>query len=262
MKQTYSSILGHAENIAARAAATLVEMQGGALAASRKELRDIVTQADLASERIVIEGLRAATPDAGILSEEAGIIGAQGGKRWIVDPLDGTINYAAGLPWFSVTMAYQEDGVTRAGIVDAPLARLKATYEEGVPPRVNGQDARVSAITSLSDAVVSVVLTSHFSPREVARSTEIIRRLGEAARGVRIIVSGGLEMCLVASGKLDAFVSIKADIVSHAAAMPIVRGAGGRITRLDGSEAGDDDAERVASNGHLHTELLACLKGI
>ena len=258
----YAEMLRGAELIAKRAAQTLSAMRGRALDVNRKELRDVVTEADLASERIVLDGIRALTPDAAIISEEAGASGAAGGARWIVDPLDGTVNYAAGLPWFSVTLAYQEDGRTRAGVVHAPAADIIACYAEGGIATVNGHDALVSARRSLSDAVVSIVLTSHFAEREVRRTAEAVRRLGNAARGVRIIVSGGLEMALVADGQLDAFVSLKADVVSHAAAMPLVRAAGGRVTRFDGNDANDDDLDRIASNALIHDELLRCLEDV
>jgi myo-inositol-1(or 4)-monophosphatase len=258
----YSELLAGAEAIASRAAATLRDMQRGALNVSRKSLRDVVTEADLASERIVLDGIRALTPDAAILSEEAGASGAAGGARWIVDPLDGTVNYAAGLPWFSVTLAYQHAGLTRVGVTHAPAIGIVARYAEGVVATVNGDDARVSSRAALADAVVSIVLTSHFTDDEVDRTAEAVRRLGHRTRGVRIIVSGGLEMTLVADAQLDAFVSLKADAVSHAAAMPLVRAAGGRVTTLDGRDASDDDVERIASNGLIHDALLECLRGI
>ena len=73
----------------------------------------------------MLDGIRALTPDAAILSEEAGASGPHDGARWIVDPLDGTVNYAAGLPWFSVTMAYQEGGVTRVGVMHAPAVGMR-----------------------------------------------------------------------------------------------------------------------------------------
>jgi myo-inositol-1(or 4)-monophosphatase len=255
-------ILAGAEAIAARAAQTLVAMHDQPHDVARKQLRDVVTEADLASERLVIDGLRALTPGAAILSEEAGASGPDGGTRWIVDPLDGTVNYASRLPWFSVTMAYQEAGRTRVGVLHAPLAGIVARYAEDTIATVNGRDVRVSACTSLGDAVVAIILTSHFDEREVARAAEAIRRLGNVARGVRIIVSGGLELTLVADARLDAFVSLKADIVSHAAAMPLVRAAGGRVTRFDGRDSTDEDLEKIASNGAIHDELLACLAGV
>jgi myo-inositol-1(or 4)-monophosphatase len=248
--------------IAPRAAATLLAMRERPLEVARKQLRDVVTEADLASERHVLEGLRALTPGAAILSEEAGASGPEGGARWIVDPLDGTVNYACGLPWFSVTMAYQEAGETRVGVLHSPLGNVKARYVQGALATVNDRAVAVSTCASLSDAVVSVILTSHYDDHEVARAAEAIRRLGNKARGVRIIVSGGFELCLIAEGNLDAFVSLKADIVSHAAAMPLVRAAGGRVTRLDGRDARDDDLQKIASNGSIHDELLECLDGV
>ncbi len=257
---SYAEILRGAVAIAADAAATLTRMRAGPRDVSRKELRDVVTDADLASERLVLDGIRALTPGAAILSEEAGASGDAGQERWIVDPLDGTVNYAAGLPWFSVTMAYQHHGRTVAGVVHAPAVGLVATFLEGKGGFVSGDPAAVSTTKSVADAVISVVLTSHFTPQEVARAANAVRLLGERARGVRIIVSGGLEMCLVASAQLDAFVSLKADIVSHAAAMPLLRAAGGRISRLDGSDANDDDEVRIATNGAIHAELLGILK--
>ena len=262
MSGRYRELLAGAESIAARAAKALVAMQSRPLDVARKELRDVVTQADLASERLVIDGIRALTPDAEIVSEEAGASGQHARLRWIVDPLDGTVNYAAGLPWFSVTIAYQEDSVTRVGVLHAPQANIVARYVQGEVATINAEAVRVSPCASLADAVVSVILTSHFSDDDVTRTAEAIRRLGTRARGVRIIVSGGLELCLVAQGRLEAFVSLKADAVSHAAAMPLVRAAGGRVTRLDGRDADDDDLQRIASNGRIHDELLACLNGL
>ncbi len=257
-----AEILAGASAIAAEAGRLLVAMQAAPRAATRKELHDVVTDADLAAERAVLAGIAHLTPGAAILSEEAGELAGSTAERWIVDPLDGTVNYAAGLPWFSVTLAYQRAGRTWAGVVHAPRMELVATWAEGEGVRVDGAPAAVSRTARLADAVVSVVLTSHFDGRTIARTAEAIRRLGAAARGVRVIVSGGLEMCLVASGRLDAFVSLKADIVSHAAAMPLLRAAGGRITRPGGAEATDADAERIASNGLLHDELLRLLDGV
>jgi myo-inositol-1(or 4)-monophosphatase len=108
--------------------------------------------------------------------------------------------------------------------------------------------------------VVSVCLTSHFAPDEVRRTAAIVERLGRVARGVRVVVSGGLEMALVASGRLDAFVSIKADVVSPATGIALVRAAGGRATTLDGSDATLEDLEKVACAPALVDELLAALR--
>lgn len=259
-EQRLLALLDQSAAIARQAAELLVSMQDGDLSVVRKDFRDVVTAADLASERLVIDGLRQFTPGAAILSEEAGFSGSETAPRWIIDPLDGTVNYAGGLPWFSVTMAYQEDGRTLLGLTHAPLAGLVAHYAEGGIATVNDRPAAVSATASLADAVVSICLTSHYAPEELERTNAVIRRLSGLCRGIRVLVSGGLEMSLVAAGRLDAFIGLKADIVSHAAAMPLVRAAGGKVTTVAGVDARDEDLEKVVSNGLIHEELLEAIR--
>ena len=251
-----------AEKVLTQATQRLVEMQDRPLVATRKDLLDVVTDADLAAEKILLEGLRALAPGAAILSEEHGASEGSSGARWIIDPLDGTVNYASGLPWFSATIAYQEQGQTLLGLTHAPLANLFARYVRGESATINAKPARPSPIAALADAVISVVLTAHFTEAEVTRAAQVIERLGRQCRGVRIVVSGAYEMSLVACGRLTGFVGIKADVVSHAAATPLVRAAGGRVTRLDGKDSDDADFEKLATNGLIHDELLACLKGV
>lgn len=256
------ALMRGAEPVVGKAAATLAAMQRAPRSTARKELRDIVTDADLAAERIVIDGLRALTPGAAILSEERGFSGSASRPRWIIDPLDGTVNYASGLPWYSVSAAYHDGGEALVGLVEAPLAAVSGRYVRDALATVNAQPVRVSDVRSLSDAVVSVILTSHYQPGEVRTAAAIIERLGSAVRGVRIVVSGALEMTWIAAGQLDAFVSIKADLVSHAAAMPLVRAAGGRVTTLAGADSQFDDLQKIASNGHVHDELLRLLEEV
>ncbi len=253
-------LLRGAEAVVAEAAAKLVSMQSAPLRTERKDLLDVVTEADLAAEEIVVSGLMRLTPNASILAEERGAVGDSGGDRWIIDPLDGTVNFASGLPWFSVTVAYESNGVVLLGLVEAPKAPLRARFVRGALATVDGKPARVRQTRTLSDAVISVCLTSHFSADEVRRTSAIVERLAAVARGVRIVVSGGFELSLVASGRLDAFVSIKADVVSHAAAMQLVVAGGGRVTTLDGRDSSVDDLEKIATNGFIHDELLAQLR--
>jgi myo-inositol-1(or 4)-monophosphatase len=195
-------LFARADALAQRAAALIGTMQDETLDITRKQHLDVVTTADLASERLILEGLRALTPDASILSEEAG--GSIGERGWIVDPLDGTVNYASGLPWFSVTLAYLEEGTTVFGVAHAPKAGLIARYGDHGLATLNDRPVAVSRTENLSDAVISVALTSHFSPDEIERTIGIIRRLAECTRGVRIVVSGGVEVALVAAGSSTA----------------------------------------------------------
>jgi len=255
-------LLQGADAVVAQAAAKLVEMQTASLRTERKEHLDVVTEADLAAEEIVVQGLMKLTPEASILAEERGAVGDASGARWIIDPLDGTVNYATGLPWFSVTVAYEAQGEVQLGLVNAPKAGVQARYVRGELATINDVPARVTQTRSLSDAVISVCLTSHFSDDEIRRTVAIIDRLGRVARGVRVVVSGGLELSLVASGRLDAFVSIKADVVSHATGIQLVRAGGGRVSTLEGRDSSVEDLEKLATNGLIHDELLAQLREV
>src|SRR2546430_4282952 len=184
------ALMRGAEPVVAEAAATLVAVQRAPRATSRKELRDIVTDADLAAERIVIDGLRALTPGAAILSEERGFSGGASASRWIIDPLDGTVNYAVGLPWFSVSAAYHDGGEALVGLVESPLADISGRYVRGALATVNGEPVRVSDARSLSDAVVSVILTSHYQPDEVRMAAAIVERLRSAGSRRPIVRTG------------------------------------------------------------------------
>ena len=256
------ALLHGAERVVAAAAAKLVSMQSSPLRTERKDLLDVVTEADLAAEEIVVEGLMKLTPHAAILAEERGAVGATGGDRWIIDPLDGTVNFASGMPWFSVTVAYETNGEIALGLVNAPKANLQSRYLRGRLATVDGQQARVKQTRSLSDAVISVCLTSHFSPDLVRRTSAIVERLASVARGVRIVVSGAFELSQVAAGRMDGFVSIKADVVSHATGMELVKAAGGRVSTLSGRDATLDDLEKIATNGLIHDELLQHLHAV
>ena len=257
-----SRLLAGAEAVVGEAAAKLVAMQSSPLRTERKDLLDVVTEADLAAEEIVVAGLMKLTPEASILAEERGAVGAGEHGRWIIDPLDGTVNFASGLPWFSVTVAYERGGVVELGLVHAPSANLIARYVRDRLATVDGAPARVKPTERLADAVISVCLTSHFSPAHVRQTAAIVERLASVARGVRIVVSGGFEMALVASGRSDGCVSIKADVVSHATGNALIRAAGGRVSTLSGRDATIDDLERIATNGRIHDELLGHLNAV
>ena len=137
-----TALLRGAEPVLAAAAAKLVALQHGPLRTERKDLLDVVTEADLAAEEIVVAGLTKLTPDAAILAEERGASAGRSGARWIVDPLDGTVNYATGLPWFSVTAAYEVGGEVLVGLTHAPGIPLIARYVRGRLATVDDRPAR------------------------------------------------------------------------------------------------------------------------
>src|SRR5256885_5224742 len=137
------ALLRGAESVVAEAAAKLAGMHGTQLRTERKDLLDVVTEADLAAEEIVVAGQMKLTPHASILAEERGEVAGGMTDRWIIDPLDGTVNFASGLPWFSVTAAYESNGEILVGLVNAPKANLQSRYVRGQLATVDGQPARV-----------------------------------------------------------------------------------------------------------------------
>lgn len=253
-------MLSKIESAVDSAAALLQKMQRAPLTSTRKEFNDIVTVADLAAEALLVEQLLHLDPSASVLAEEGFSTADDRRPRWIIDPLDGTVNYARGLPWYGVSVAYEDTHGVALGLLNAPTAGLKTCYVRGSLATVNGVSARVTETGSLEDAVVSICLTSHFSDADVRRTMSVIEGLALTTRGVRVIVSGALETALVAAGRLDAFISLKSDIVSHAATLPLVRAAGGSVTKVDGSDASLDDVEKIASNGRIHGALLDCVR--
>ena len=243
-------------SVAKKAGDLLRSMQFRPMDVSRKIGRDVVTSADKRSDSLLKEQLVALMPQAQIVSEEQDANDEEEAQlRWIVDPLDGTVNYASGLPWYGVSIALVEARKVRIGAVNFPNLEITAAIADGHLV-VEPQDRiRVSNVSNLSDSVVSVVLTSHFSPDLIRRTVDTLNRLSARARGVRVIICGAYELYLVACGALDGFVSLKSDAFSVAASLPLVVNAGGRVSSPCGSPASHDSKELVVSNGHIHREL-------
>lgn len=260
-EHTSDTLVQQLSTAARKASERLVAMQFADLRTARKEFQDIVTNADLESEALLMRELGLIAPHAAFLSEESGASGIEGAsERWIIDPLDGTVNFANGLAWFSVTAAYERDGQVLVGIIDAPRADMLAIFAKDGASSINGMPPGVSGNLSLADAVVSICLPSMYTREETVRAAAVIARLAGVCRGIRVLVSGALELALVACGRLDAFISIRADVVSHVTGIELVRAAGGMVTTLAGVPKAIGDSELVASNGHIHEQLLAELQ--
>jgi myo-inositol-1(or 4)-monophosphatase len=247
-------------NLAAfRASSLLLKMRGRSLSISHKERLDIVTSADLEAERVILQTIREHFPDHNILTEESTQEKTASPFEWIIDPLDGTINYTAGLPMFCVSVAVQHAGVTLAGVVSAPAfgetfgARRECGSHNGLNERL------ATSKSALSEAVIAVILTSHFSEEHRRQTLDIVRDLAGLTRGIRIIVSEALELSYIACGRLDANICIKADPYGAIAGQLLIEEAGGRVSDLAGASFGEDSTSILASNGVVHDELLELL---
>ncbi|HEY8312554.1 MAG TPA: inositol monophosphatase family protein [Candidatus Baltobacteraceae bacterium] len=216
---------------------------------------DIVTAADRASERIIVARLAAAFPHATILGEESGTRRGTSDERWIVDPLDGTTNYAHGYPLFCVSIAFERAGEIVAGVVHAPLMRETFAAQRGAGATRNGEPITVSTIGNVADALTC----TGFHPADFDRNARCFRAVSERAQGVRRDGSAALDLAYVAAGRFDGFWEWDLHAWDVAAGTLLVREAGGRVTQIDGSEARVEAGSILASNGIVHEELRAVL---
>ena len=223
---------------------------------------NLVTVADRESQRAVTDVIRAAFPDHAVVGEE-GTTGNPGTEHvWYVDPLDGTTNFAHGLPFFCVSVALRSRGQTVAGAVYDPARDEMFAASLGGGATVNGLPLRVSGIARLDRALV-VAQAQSVDEGEIRAYAALVRRLMQAAGGVRSLGSPALTLCAIAAGRLEAYCEHAMDAWDIAAGQLILQEAGGTLTTFSG--AAHTTAERAdvaASNGRVHPELLAVLKDL
>jgi myo-inositol-1(or 4)-monophosphatase len=259
----------HAEELefavrVARAAGTLVlESYGRVSRVRHKSRRDVVTEVDFRSEALIARRIKRRFPEDGILAEEAGadrVGGIDGARRWwAVDPLDGTVNYANGIPYFCVSIALVEDLVPVVGVVFDPLRGDLYTATAGAPSRLNGSLAKASTKEALGDLVVSLAILGRGGlsrERRIAPEIRIHRRMGSAA----------LSLASVGAGRFDAFIQNgglnRWDV---AAAGLIAERGGATVTNLTGgpwwqpARAGPRLNVIAAPERH-HAEILRILR--
>ncbi len=222
----------------ARAAGELIvrlRTEGVSVAGTKTSEIDIVTEADRASERLVRERIHAARPDDGFVGEEGGDLAGTSGVVWIVDPIDGTVNYLYGLPHFAVSIAAEVDGEVVAGVVLAPSLGLEYVATPGGGAICNGRPIRTRPVPPMGERLVGTGFSYEQPAR--ARQASYIARLLPRVRDIRRLGSCALDLCAVASGTLDAYVEEGPHIWDHAAAGLIVAEAGG-ILEVTRSAAG------------------------
>jgi myo-inositol-1(or 4)-monophosphatase len=199
--------------------------EGVQVAATKSSDTDIVTRADQAAEALVKERLLGARPDDGLVGEEGDDLRGTSGVVWIVDPIDGTVNYLYGLPHFAVSIAAEVDGEVVAGVVVAPALGLEYVATLGGGATCNGEAIRTRPVVPLAERLVA----SGFSYEQPARARQAgyMAHLLPRVRDLRRLGSCALDLCGVASGTLDAYVEEGAHIWDHAAAGLVVLEAGG-----------------------------------
>jgi myo-inositol-1(or 4)-monophosphatase len=224
----------------------------------QKRPRDLVTDADRASEALIVSRIREVFPAASILGEESGAFAGSGDERFIVDPLDGTTNYAHRYPLFCVSIAYEVAGRIEAGVVYAPVLDELFAARRGRGATLNGAAIRVSAVAAVADAMVC----TGFNPAGYARNGAYFARLSEHAQAVRRDGSAALDLAFVAAGRFDAFWEWDLKAWDVAAGALLIEEAGGRAGAIAGGALDIGNGSIVASNGAIHDEMVALLLAV
>jgi myo-inositol-1(or 4)-monophosphatase len=218
---------------------------------------DLVTAADLEAEAAFRRLIDARFPDHAVLGEEQAEGGGSGSARcrWIIDPLDGTTNFAHGLALFCVSIALEVDGRVVLGVVFDPVGGELFTAERGAGARVNGRPLRVSACDQLEDSLLCTGFPYSIRERRESQIAVFGAFLGRA-RAVRRLGSAALDLCYVAAGRFDAFWEDQLHAWDVAAGALIAGEAGARVTRFDDGPHDLFQGQIVASNGRLHRDVL------
>lgn len=220
--------------------------------------RDLVSAADVEAERWILERIPA---EDEVLAEESGRRQGDSGRLWVVDPLDGTINFLHGLPFWSVAIALVEDGELAAGVVFAPVLQMTFAARRGGGTTLDGRVTAVSEVADVSDAILS---TGFPYARDTLadNNLENVPRVGAVAGGLRRLGSAALDLALVSCGRLDGFWELHLEPWDVAAGILLVNESGGRVTDF----SGNDDLQvllhgrnLVATNGQVHTQLRSLL---
>ena len=219
---------------------------------------NIVTDADRASERRIVRGLRRAFPDHDIIAEEGTRIETGSPYRWYIDPLDGTTNYAHGFPVFAVSIALEVRGRLEVGVVYAPALRDRYEAVRGLGARRNGRRIHVSTTSRLDRSLL--VTGFPYQTRGKRRNLEYFRRFLFDTRAVRRVGSASVELSWMACGIFDGYWEFDLGSWDIAAGMLLVSEAGGRVTNFRGGPVELSKGEILATNRRLHGVMMRRLR--
>ncbi|MBI4874434.1 MAG: inositol monophosphatase [Acidobacteria bacterium] len=245
-------------------AAVDIAREAGALLAHYFERRvgfelkgdfDLVTEADRASEKLVVERLRSHFRTHSVVGEEGGSHEGSSEYRWYVDPLDGTTNFAHGYPVYNVTLGLARAGEMVCGVIYDPARQELFSGELGSGAWLNNRRLRVSKPARLADSLVATGFPSR--KRHLNINVHFYHQLAMATHGVRRGGSAAIDLAYVACGRLEAFWEFGLNPWDMAAGMLLVSEAGGRVTDMHGGPAKIGEARLLADNGAIHDEILA-----
>ena len=247
----------------ARAAGDLLrrELTGPRRIAFKGSPTNLVTEMDARAEALIVERLLGAFPDDGVLAEERGAQAGRSDRRWIIDPVDGTTNYAHGLPLYCVSIALEVAGRVELGVAYDPSHDELFVAERGAGAVCNDAPLSVSSAATLQDSLLATGF-----PYDVRtnpdNNVKEYAAFSMRARGVRRLGSAVLYLAWVAAGRFDGYWELRLGAWDVAAAGLMVEEAGGRLTSLTGGRVDLERPTVVASNGRIHDEMLAVLREV
>lgn len=254
-------MLNFAIETAREAGQILLEKFGRKIEISMKGETNLVTEADLASEALIVDRIKSKYPKHSLLAEESGHTASIDGHsswKWIIDPLDGTTNFAHGYPCFAVTMALEHDGRIVVGVTYDPTRDEMFAAERGRGVSLNNKPIRVSETRHLKDSL----LVTGF-PYELTKRDEVARHLTGfllGARGVRRDGSAAIDLAYVACGRFDGFWEDGLNPWDVAAGMLMIEEAGGTLSDYKGGECTHHRPPLCASNGLIHPQMIEILR--
>ena len=222
---------------------------------NKEGVNNLVTEADHAAEKAIMDTIKEAFPDHFILSEEAGELKMDSSYKWIIDPIDGTVNYAHGIPLCCVSIGLEHEGTMILGAVYNPIMNEFFMAESGQGALMNGKKIHVSSKSTVMDSCL--VTGFPYTYLDIPNGPlDTFERFIRAGVPVRRLGSAAIDLCWVAAGRFDGFFEHKLNAWDSAAGFLIVEEAGGKVTDYDGKYYSPYQPSIIATNGIIHDEML------
>lgn len=243
-----------------RAAKIQLDLSKKEIKFSLKSKHDVLAEADILSEKIIIETIKQEFPDHKILSEEAGEEKQDSDYFWVIDPVDGTINFTKGIDEFCISIGLEHRGERILGVVYQPTKDKMFVAEKGKGAFLNGRKLEMKKDPKLINMVAATDNSADIRDRK--ENLKILREVSGNVRTVRIFGSSALHLTRLAAGNMDLYFKTGINYWDFAAGILIVEEAGGKVTDFNGNKITKDSKDIVVSNGLVHEEFLALLNQV
>lgn len=246
---------------AAKAGGEIIKeyFQGSFKVDNKTSINDLVTEVDKHSEKAIINTIKRSFPDHSIISEEAGELIQDSDYNWIIDPIDGTVNFAHGIPICCVSIGLKHKNDLLLGAVFNPIMNELFVAEKGKGATLNGEKISVSTKTNFKTACL-VTGFPYKWPKTYEHPIKVFERFIMEGLPVRRLGSAAIDLCWVACGRFDGFWEYNLNPWDVAAGYLIVQEAGGIISNFDGEPYDVDDKETLATNGRIHNDMLKLIR--